>query len=85
MVKLFNFSVQNKQNKKATFFMIFYKLIFFLRRVSHKNLQIHCGRVEIVKNIQSAFTDLHFLTRNGLYFEKDYKITVVDKTLISNM
>ena len=32
---------------------------------------------------QNAFTDLSFLARNSQNFEKDYKITVVGKTLIS--
>ena len=56
-----------------------------MRRIPHKNLQIHWGRVEIGKKIQSALTDLSFWARNSQNFEKDYKITVVDKTLLSNI
>ena len=85
------YKVQNKQNKKDTFFSNpkfwlfgdFLKLKFFLRRILHKNLQIHWGSAEIGKKIQSAFIDLSFLTRNSQNFEnKNYKIIVVDKTLI---
>ena len=66
--------------------MIFEKLgKCFLRRILHKNLQIHWGRVEIDKKYQSTFTDLSFFARNSQDFEKDYKITVVDKTILSNI
>ena len=34
---------------------------------------------------ESAFTDLSFLVRNSQNIEKDYKTTVVDKTLKSNI
>ena len=34
---------------------------------------------------QSAFTGLYFLTRNSQNFEKEHIITVVDKTLVSNI
>ena len=33
---------------------------------------------------QSTFTDLYFVTGNSHNFEKEYKITVVDKTLVNN-
>ena len=58
---------------------------FFQRRILHKNLQILWGRVEIGKKIQSVFTDLAFSARNSQIFEKDYKITVVEKTLKGNI
>ena len=34
---------------------------------------------------KNSFTDLSFLARNSQSFEKDYKITIKDKTFISNI
>ena len=88
-----NFSVQNKQNKKDTFFSNpkfwhfydFLKLEVFPEENPTQNFQIHWDRAKIGKKIQSEFTDLFFLARNSQNFEKDYKVTFTDKTSISNI
>ena len=56
-----------------------------MRRIPHKNFQIHWGRAEIGEKFQSALTDLSFLARNSQNFKKDYKITFIDKTSIINI
>ena len=88
-----NLSVQNKQNKKDTFqqsqiltFWWFFKTWkFFLKRIPHKNFQIDKGRVDISKKIKVRSQICLFLARNSQNFEKDYRLTVLDKTLISNI
>ena len=43
------------------------------------------GPTRNCQNNQSAFTDLYFLIGNNQNFETEYKITVVDTTLVSNV
>ena len=86
------FSVQNKQNKKDTFFSNpkfwlfgnFLKLEVFPEENPTQKLTNSLGPRRNWQKNQSTFTDLSFLARNSQNFEKYYKIVVVDKTSISN-
>ena len=78
-----NFSVQNKQNKKNTFFgnlkfWLFHdylKLDFFPEENPIQNLQILWGRVEIVKKIKGVHRFALF-DKNSQNFETEHKLTV---------
>ena len=84
-----NFSVQNKQNKDTFFsnpkFGLFYdflKLEVFPEENPTQKLPNSSGPRKNWQQIQSEFTDLSILARNSQKFEKDYKITFIDKTSI---
>ena len=82
--------MQNKQKKKDTFynnlkcwlFGDFINLKILLRRIPHRNLEIDKGRIEIGKNPCSQIC--LFLPEIVKILKKNYKITVIDRTLISN-
>ena len=74
------FLVQNKQTHFFWLFGDFLKLENLTQKLANS-----LGPPRNWQKIQSAFTDLSFLARNSETFEKDYKITVVEKTSISNI
>ena len=57
---------------------------FFPEENPTKNLNIQWGRVEIVKKFKVG-SQFYFLKGNSQNFEIEYKVTVVDKTLVSNI
>ena len=84
MIKLINFSAQNKQNKKDTFFSNpkvwhfhdFLNLEFFPEKSPTQKLANSLGPRRNCQKNQAAFTDLYILTRNSQNFETEYKTTV---------
>ena len=54
-------------------------------RIPHKNLQIHWGPVEFAKKIKVRSHICIFDRKYSQNFETGYKITVVDKKLVSNI
>ena len=91
-IKLLKCSVQNKQSKKDTFqqpqilaFSCFFKLIFFPEENPTRKLANSLGPRRNSQNNQSAFTYFYFLTGNSQKFETKYKMTVIDKTLLSSI
>ena len=63
----------------------FLKLEVFPEENSTQKLPNSLGPRRNWQKFQSVFTDLSFLARNSQNFEKNYKITFIDKTSISNI
>ena len=91
LVNFFNF--QYKIYKSNTFFSNlkfclfhdFLKLEFFPEKNPAQTLENSLGQCRSCQKFQGALTDLYFLTGNSQNFETEHKITVVDKTLLSNI
>ena len=93
MIKLLSFSVQNKQNKKDTFFSnpkfwLFYdflKLEVFPEENPTQKLPNSLGPRRNWEELSECIHRFVFFARNSQNFEKDYKITFIDKKSISNI